>query len=424
MELDFFLQLAVAAGIGGLVGVEREHREDNAMVIAGIRTFPLVSIAGFLVAILAKQSEAPLLLAVGVGGAFALALAFNQMRQTAGILGLTTPVAMVVTFLLGTLVGYGFTLEAVTIGVVTTFLLLTKRRLHKFAQYLEANEILSALQFITVLFILLPLTATLPASIGGLSWLGRGAIVDPYVILLVVVFVSTISFVSLLAMRQVGPHRGIIFSGMLGGLVNSEATTASLAERAKAHPALIGGAVVGSLLASTTMLVRNAAIAAFAEPTFRLFIALLPYLAPLALVGVALAWMRRKDLDEEVEPVRVANPFAVGPALRFALLFAALSVATELARAQFGDVGVYVTSVGGFVSAGAVIASLANLHAVGAVSLEVALRTALLATSASIAGKLVILRAVEPRVFERARGAYAWFTLAGLVAAAGAFVLL
>ncbi len=422
VEPQFFVDLAIAAGIGGLIGVEREHREDNASVIAGIRTFPLISVAGLLIALFASELDSTALLSVGAAGAFALALMYAFMRISAGQFGMTTPLAMVVTFLLGLLVGYGYTFEAVVVGVGTTFLLLTKKRLHRFARYLDDAEMLSALQFITLLFILLPLTAALPRDLFGLPWLGRGALVDPYLVLLIVVFASTISFASLLVMRRLGPHRGIAFSGLLGGLVNSEATTASLAERAKTHDTLVAGAVVGSILATTTMLVRNLAIVGFADPKASLVWGLVPYMIPLFLVGLFLAWRASIGMPKEADPIRVKNPFAIGPALRFAALFTAASVLGKLLLTQFGDAGVYMTSLGGFVSAAAVVASVANLHATDAVTLDVALRTSLLAISASIGGKLIILRAVNLNVYQRALKPYLILSLIGIILAAAAFI--
>ena len=418
---DFFVEFIVAAAVGGLIGVEREHRSDGAAVIAGVRTFPLVSLSGFLAAFLAIQTQTPWPLAAGVVGIFAFAVMFIHMRAALGQTGVTTPIAMVVAFLLGALIGYGYTFEAVVVGVVTTFLLLTKQRLHRFAQFLDEEEILSALQFITIVFILLPLTSRLmPGEVAGLPWLGRGALVDPYAILLVVVFVSSISFVSLVAMRRVGPGRGIEFSGLLGGLVNSEATTAALAQRARETPALVGAAVVGAILASTTMVVRNLAIAGFADPSQRLFLALLPYVMPVALVGVAVAWRARGGRAEGIPPLRVKNPFAILPALRFALLFAGISLLVTLARAHLGEAGIYIASLGGFVSAGAVIASLGALSASGGIAFEPAVRTCLLAIAASVLGKLVILRVIDIHTFERARTPFLLMTgaaVAGVVAA-------
>ena len=421
---DFFVDFVVTAAVGGLVGVEREHRADNQTVVAGVRTFPLIAISGLLVAVLAVESQSPFVLAAGILGAFGLGFMLVHARQQMGFSGFTTPAAMVVTFLVGVLIGYGHRMEGVIVGVAATFLLLTKQRLHRFAQYLDENEILSALQFITVVFILVPLTANLEPPVWGQDWIGRGAVVDPFVILTVVVFVSVISFASLLVMRRVGPRRGLEFSGLLGGLVNSEATTASLAHRAKEEEKLVAPAVVGSLLASTTMLVRNLAIAGFADPSFQLLRGMLPFLLPVFLVGGLMAWRARGRKAEPIPGVRIRNPFAVGPALQFAAVFAAVSILAKLAQAQFGAGGVFVLALGGFVSAGAVVASLAGLVATGTVPLQVAVITAVLANAASVLGKLVILRAIHLPTFRRAMVPYAVMSAVAIAGAGAAFVLL
>lgn len=420
---DFFLDFLIAAAVGGLVGVEREHRADDAMVIAGVRTFPLISISGFLVALLAQETGSPFVVAAGVAGAFGLSFMFIQARHRLGFSGFTTPAVLVVTFLLGILIGYGYRFEGVVVGVAATFLLVTKQRLHRFAQYLDEQEILSALQFVTVVFILLPLTATLSPPVLEQDWIGRGALLDPFLILTIVVFVSTISFVSLLVMRQVGPRRGLEFSGLLGGLVNSEATTASLAQRSKEEPSLLSPVIVGALLATTMMLLRNLAIAAFADPGFDLVLGMLPFMLPAFLVGGLFAWHLGSKHGEPIPGIRVKNPFAVGPALQFAGVYLAVSLLTTLAQTSLGDAGVYVAALGGFVSAGAVVASLASLHAAGGVGLGVAISTAVLANAASVAGKLFILRAVDRRAFERARVPFMAMSLAAILGAGAALLL-
>lgn len=399
----FFLDFLVAAGIGGLIGVEREHRPDAASVIAGVRTFPLISIGGFLVAFLAIEADSPFVLMAGVFGAFGFAYMFTHLRTVMGQTGVTTPMAMVVTFLLGALIAYGYLLESVAIGVAVTFLLVTKERLHRFANYLDQQEILSALQFITLAFVLLPVTASLPSEIYGQAWLGRGALVDPYFILLIVIFVSVMSFVSLLAMRQIGPRRGIVVSGVFGGLVNSEATTASLAQRADEQSTLARAALVGIILANTTMLVRHLAILIVADPDLRYAQAIAPFLVPIAIVGGFFAWRHRAGPGEPAPALRVRNPFAVGPALRFAAIFAGVSILAELARLYLGPAGIYVAALGGLVSAGAVVGSLGGLVASNAIMLDVAVPVGLLAIALSLAIKFPLVRALNRDLATRAR---------------------
>jgi uncharacterized membrane protein (DUF4010 family) len=355
-------------------------------------------------------------------GIFAFAIMFIQMRVAVGQTGVTTPIAMIVTFLLGILIAYDHMLEAVVVGIVMTFLLVTKRKLHQAVTLLDEEEILSALQFATVLFVLLPITYRLPEHVQGITWLGRHQLVDPFTVVLVVVFVSAISFVSLVAMRQIGPHRGLEFSGMMGGLVNSEATVAGLAQRAHDEPRLLAAAYVGSILATMTMMIRSVALVAFSDATLRLMIALVPWLLPVFLAGAYFAWRSHGQVNSDIPAVRVKNPFAIMPALRFALIFAAVSIFVALAQDRMGPGGLYLVALGGLVSAGAVMASIAALHANGGIGLAEAVQICIVTNALAVAGKFFILRATNRALARDALPAYLTMTGLALAGTVGAFL--
>ncbi len=421
---EFGIGFLVALGLGGLIGLEREHRRDATEVIAGVRTFPLMSLTGFMSAIIAKTVGDVAILSVATGGAAAIVVAFLIVRHRLGTTGLTTPMAFFVTFFVGVFVGYGYTQEAVVIGVATTFLLLTKRRLHRFAFNLSDDEMLSALQFLTVSVILFPLTITLVPPVAGLWWLGRGTIIDPYWILLIVIFVSSISFVSFLAMRRAGPARGIPVSGALGGLVSSEATTVSLAHHADTNPELARVALTGTILATVTMIARNFAIVLFADPSGSVAIRMLPALSIMGAVGGFLAWRSGIGDVKAAATIEVKSPFAIGPAIRFAGIFAIVAALQSLAVQYLGDIGVYVTAIGGLVSAGAVIASVVTLFTGGVIGLDTAVLTALLAVLVGAANKVMILKATSEAVFQRAWKPFLLLTGAGAVAVAATWLYL
>lgn len=399
-DVDFLINLMIALGIGGLVGVEREHRRDKTQVIAGIRTFPLVAASGVLLVKIGELTASPFPLTAGTLAIGALAVALFYIRHTMGLTGLTTPFAMIVTFLAGALVEHGFRLEAVIIGVSVTTLLVSKARLHQVAGALTEDEILSALQFITIAFILFPLTTSLTGPIGPYDLVGPGRLIDPTSLLLIVVFVSSISFASFIAMRQAGPTRGVEVSGVLGGLVNSEATTASLAHLAKEHKPLEDAALVGVLLAITAMFLRNLAIAAFVDPSLSILRLMLP--AVLVMTLAALAFTIRHERQGPVGNVPVQNPFAITPALKFAIAFAAIALFTFAARSMTGDAGVYGSALGAFVSAGAVVASAGSLAVGAEIPFAVAAQVAVLACIVSAGNKLLILRATNRSLLGRA----------------------
>ena len=133
IDLTFVIHSILAIALGGLIGLEREHREDKKMVIAGVRTFPLTSLSGVLFAYLSNYTGIALTeVGIVIFGGFALILAY--LKYETHTIGITTPVAFFITFLIGIMVELDFLVEAAFITVLVTALLLTKERLHKIAR--------------------------------------------------------------------------------------------------------------------------------------------------------------------------------------------------------------------------------------------------------------------------------------------------
>lgn len=390
--LGFLVNLLAAVGTGALVGLEREHRRDEVRVLAGVRTFPLISVAGLLTATLGEALGSPWPVTVGVAGILVAATGFLYVRSTLDDLGLTTPMAVVVTFLFGALIGLGFLLEAIVVSVATTALLLTKTQLHQLAEALDEQEVMGAVQFVALAFVAFPLAREAEGPyLNGL--VGHGRPIDLEWTLLIVVAASALAFVSFVALRRLGPRGGLPAAGALGGLVNSEAATASVSALAKGMPGLSRPAGAAVVAATGTSLVRNVALAGFADPTFALLVPFaLLLVVPTLIMVVAGVWMgARTDGEPEADDIGLRSPFAIRPALTFALVFTAVNAGAFFLQDLAGPLGVYATSIGAVVSSGAVVASAANLVFTGTVSVEVGLGTAGLATVIGFLAKLGVV---------------------------------
>ncbi|MFP3872692.1 MAG: MgtC/SapB family protein [Candidatus Natronoplasma sp.] len=135
IDLTFVIHVLLAVGMGGLIGLEREHKRKEPKVIAGVRTFPLTSLTGVLFSFLSASLGFQLIgVGVGIFGGFAIILAY--LKYEIHTIGITTPVALFITFLLGVFIQQGYAVEAGFITVVVTALLLTKERLHSLAREL------------------------------------------------------------------------------------------------------------------------------------------------------------------------------------------------------------------------------------------------------------------------------------------------
>jgi len=391
---DFFYHALIAVGVGALVGLEREHHRDEVSILAGVRTFSLISLFGFLCSDLSLQhNDLNWLVIMGAAliGAYGLFLAYIKFQK--GSPGLTTPIALAVTYAAGVMVGYDLLFEAAVVTVVTTFLLISRRRTHRLAAILDDDELIGALQFLTIVVILYPLTYFLQL-LPPLDMLNRHGLLDLNYILSLVVFVSGISFISFIIVRKEGAKRGLEFSGLLGGMVNSAATTASLCNLVKGRKDLMNNAVAGIMLATGVMMVRNLIIIAVAEPDMKVAVLVLPFLT----IGAAVAFilgLLQKGGDGDNTKVEMKSPFAIWPAIKFAGLIVILSVVTYGADKYLGQDGVYFSAIAGLVSSAAVAASLAGLVLAGNVEPMVAAQTLMLASTFSCIGNLLITRSVS-----------------------------
>ncbi len=420
---DFLINALIAVGVGALVGLEREHHRDEVSSYAGVRTFALVSLFGFITAYLTTQDPDfawVLMIGVLLVGAFAIFLAY--IKYVKGFPGLTTPMAMMVTFFAGALVGLNLLFAAAVVTLVATFLLVSRRRLHKLAAILEDDEIIGALQFLTLAVILYPLT--------NLSWSCRspwdvfnpGGILALNFILLLVVFVSAISFVSYIIIRKEGPKRGLEFSGLLGGMINSEATTASISNMVKERKDLLKTAMSGILFATGVMFVRNLIVVALSDPTMdTALILLLP--AAISTAVAFLLGLMIKSGEVSQQKLEVKSPFAIMPALKFALLILVISVISYAANEYLGDYGVYVSAIGGFVSSAAVAASLGTLVYTSGLDPLIAAQTIMLACVFSCINKIIITRSIDKDLASAAKNRLISVTAVAVVNTVALFII-
>ncbi len=401
-NLDFFNKLALALLIGVLIGIERERKSvQGRVVLAGVRTFSITCIAGMLSSYISlRVGISFLLFSLAFFVVFVLFLVYikNVIYDRPGMTG---PVALLSTFFIGVMIGLDLYLPAIASGVVITMLLAEKKPLHSFAVNLSYEEIIGAVRFLAVAFILYPITDfNIPLPFLEMVNLQK--------VLLIVIFVESIGFVSFIAMKKMDPAMGVPVSGMLGGLVNSEATTGALAGIAKRRLELVDSCFLGVVLANATMLLRNLAIGYVVDPTGRILILMAPPIFLLSLVSFASALkVNPKACDGEA--INLESPFNLLAAVKFAVGFTLIFILSSLAQRWGGVLGFYTVSLGGLVSSAVVTASVSMLAVDGVVSFRDAAVVAVLASIFSTGSKIAMVRFSGPK--QLARKAARHFTL-------------
>ncbi len=101
---------------------------------------------------------------------------------------------------------------------------------------------------------------------------------NPHSIWQFVVVMSGVSYVGYFLSKIYGSHKGIIFSGAIGGMVSSTAVTSSMAEKSLHEPAHFYPTVIATVTACTIMLFRVVIIVTAFNP-YLLGTILLPIVA-------------------------------------------------------------------------------------------------------------------------------------------------
>ena len=409
------LAIATALAVGILVGLEREQKRPEAprTMFGGVRTYPIVALIGALSALLEPVSTwLPL---VALGGLVALvAISYAADIKQYEDHGVTTEASVIVTFLLGALAASRGVIEPIStrlvlvmaIAVAMTFLLSSKQWLHGVASRVSQEDFAATVKFLIVAVIVLPL---LPRHAVG-PW----DAINPFDVGLMVVMISGLSFVGYVAMRLLGPGRGLLASAALGGLVSSTAVTMAFAGRAKQNAKLVPVAAGAIGIASTVMSIRVMVLVAIADPPLLTHVAFPAIGSALgAVAGVLLTYHRVADVAKD--GVVVSNPFELGTAIRFGIVFAIILLATKAAQHYLGDQGLYLASaIGGTTDVDAVTLSTSRL-AQGTVVAEVAT----IAIFIAVAVNTIVKSSLALAMGTRALGKRA-FAIGGLIVAGAA----
>ncbi len=313
------LNLAVAALSGLAVGIEREwsgHTEGPDARFAGVRTFLLLGLLGGVSGWLTLVTLVPLAVVLLAGGA-ALAVAAYALAARRGPLSVdgTTEAAALLVLALGTVAGLGELALASGATAVIVLALAEKARLHALVKHIGERELRSALQFAVMSLVILPLLPD--ASFGG---------VQPRALWIMVLLFTGLNFAGYLAQRALGPQRGYIAAGMIGGIISSTLVALLFSRRSRTEPAVSTPLALGIIGACTVLLLRLIVVTSILDATVAE--ALLPYLVPPLIVGgviVAIAISRDhprpsgEPADGSQSPLRLASALQMTIAFQLSL---------------------------------------------------------------------------------------------------------
>jgi len=377
-------RFGAALGIGILVGLQREYAfgDPDKEMFAGVRTFALMGLIGCAAALAADVLASPwafIGIVLLLGALITVAYFVSAWR---GEVGLTTEVSALVTIIAGALCYWDYLALAAAIAVATTVLLSLKLEMQTFVRRITREDVYATLKFAVITAIVLPV---LPNQTFGPPPLD---VLNPYKIWLMVVFISGIGFLGYVLIKVVGPKQGIGLTGLLGGLVSSTAVTLSFAQRSQKEAELAKPFALAITVAWTMMFSRVMAEVAALNAAL-LGVLWLP-MAASAAAGLAYCiYLYLSQRTDKQGDVVFSNPFELGPAVKFGLLYAIILLVSKAAQIYLGDTGVYLSSViAGLTDVDAITLSMAELSsAAGGVDLSTAARAIVLAAMSNTAVK-------------------------------------
>jgi len=377
-DLETLKLLGEALALGLLVGVERYRgRDPGEKKSAGVRTFTIFCLLGALCGIFATTAFTVVTFAAVTG-----LVLLGYHRSPSDSIGMTTELAALLVFWIGYLLSTHET-AAISLGIVLTIFLASKRTLHHFVrEQISETEFEATLKFLAVVLVIYPILPN--------QQMGPYGFFNPRQVWGMVILVSTISYGGYFLIRWLGKRRGLMLGSLVGGIVSTTAVTMSLAERARTSPeasrlmgavAVLANAVQGPRLLLLLWVVNRDLARSLAMP-----------LIGMAVVGLTGSWLLTRSAGKHADiDVPLQNPYSFKPAFRFGLFFVAILLLVEAASHWLGDRGILIASgIAGAGSTSAVTLSVSELLGQGSLTPIVAGASIIIAIATNALSKWVL----------------------------------
>ena len=327
-------KILLVLALSFLIGLEREEHKaaGDQYSFGGVRTFPLIGLIGYALALLAEGQLLPVTLGFAVVAGF-LIVSYRYKLSTSTRAGVTSEMSGLATYLIGALVYKEQYWIAATLSVAGILLLELKAALENLTKRIAPEEILTFTKFLFLTVVILPVLPN--RDLGPFQ-------INPFKTWLVVVAVSAISYGSYVIGLLTKGQGGILVAAILGGAYSSTVTTIVMARRAvrENRPHLFAG---GTLIASGMMYIRLTVLLGIFNRN--LMVLLWPSFAVLAVLAIAAGWLWSRLPDSKTGPLRpeyqARNPLEFRAAFLFGLLFLGMVIITHYALAYLGKTGLY-----------------------------------------------------------------------------------
>ncbi|MBL0844239.1 DUF4010 domain-containing protein [Pseudomonas mediterranea] len=378
-DLDF-INAGAALGIGLLVGLDRERRkgEEGRQDFAGLRTFAVTSMLGYVTAWIGG----PLLLGF-VALALGALVTMAYWRSLAKDPGITSEVALFAVLVLGALCVSAPAL-ATAIGAVLAGLLASRQVLHHFARsQLTAVELRDGLTLLIAALVILPLAPD--------RYLGPYNVINLRTICFLVVMLMAVAALGHVAVRTLGTRYGYALGAIASGFASATMTVATMGHIAAKEPLNVKVLSAAAVLANLATLAQVALILGAVEPALLRWLGWPLLCGAVTVLFYASVLMFTRPRVRAEEGIKHGGAFSLKLALTVVVAMTVITVVSSAMLDEFGQAGVAVTAIfSGLVDAHASMASIASLVKAGLLPFEASAVPVLLAISSNSLSKCVV----------------------------------
>jgi uncharacterized membrane protein (DUF4010 family) len=220
---------------------------------------------------------------------------------------------------------------------------------------------------------------------------GPYQVLNPHEIGLVVLLISGIGFIGYMLMKFLGSGRGILFTGIIGGLISSTAVTWVFSRKSKAEPELSTHCATAILAASAIMIIRVIVLVfLFNKEIFQALYIPLSFVAAVAVAACSYYFFRSAKNVEIATEIQRDSPLQLKSALIFGLLYSVIILLVSYSNERFGEEGILISSaISGFTDIDAITISVSRLGG-KSIHLEMAQLAILIAAVSNTLAKMAI----------------------------------
>jgi len=406
-QSEIFIKILLTILFGSILGLETETREiekygkvraerDESQKLGGVRTYTVLCLFGGISGLfyLVQQYVIVYILLVAIILFVLSAYILNVEFKKA--FGMTTEIAIVITFLLGFLITSSLiSLSSIlVILILLTFFLSQKRGIGFIIHKIEHKEVIDIISFGLIALVILPILPNHDFTISDIASLFNPhlvnlgqvkdfVIVNPFQIWLLVVLISGLNLIGYLLSKFFGKAKGLYLVGIFGGLISSTSTVITLSKQVSKDKLANSSLYTGiSLISNAISFIELFIVISISS--YKLSQETIPFIITLfisgLIAGIYFIYDSTKTNSKLSEEVNIEyEPFSLSPAFKFVLLIIIVKIIIQLIQlTNIPGLFLLATSLAGIVGVSAPSAATADLVQNGSLTLAYGLISFLL----------------------------------------------